>query len=400
MTRPRPLVWALIISGALHAALLVDIDWEWPFAEVRPDEVLAKKKAEKVKRVRLALSGPATDPVIPVVTLLGDLNARDADKASAEAASHLPGTKPAHPAPRPVTTTAATPAAAGSGENPAVASQAPAEVDEPAPSFPVSVQATHRANYYGFRMDLKQQWLLEGYNYLIRNDARKFGFTALLTSEGKVTPDGLQPEHYRLMLNGQLKQYADFDRVNGVVIHGKAGSSHSVPITSDFQDMASLPYHVAVSYEGESERTIKVTTGNSVYDVVLRLEAEETLKLPGGTLRTLHLTGSRTRQDGTLQAGYDIWLAPGLRNYPVKFRGPDSKGNFLEMAVLSLTFDGKRVFGKDGAVPDLPDEPEALPDSLRDQHDIRVEPPAPTPEPPPAPAPASGPAATSEMPPA
>ncbi len=391
MTRSRPLVWALVISGGIHAAWLVDMDWAWPFAEAPQDEVLAKKKAEKVKRVRLALSGPAADPVIPVVTLLGDLNARDADRAGSEAASPPPGPGPAAPVTQPAATAATSVVAGaglGAGAPPEPVSPPPAAEDEPAPSFPVSVQATHRASYYGFRMDLQQQWLLEGYRYLIRNDARKFGFTALLTSEGKVTPDGLQPEHYRLLLNGQLKQYADFDRTNGVVIHGKAGTRHSVPITSDFQDMASLPYHVAVSYEGESERVIKVTTGNSVYDVVLRLEAEETLKLPGGTLRTLHLTGSRTRQDGTQQVGYDIWLAPGLSNYPVKFRGPDSKGNLLEMAVLSLAFDGQRVFGKEGVAPELPDDADALPDSLRDQHDIRILPADAAPQPATLPAPA------------
>lgn len=382
MIRPRPLVWALVISSVLHAVWLVDVEWQWPFAEEAEDEVLAKKKAEKVKRVRLALNGRASDPVIPVVTLLGNLS----DGSDSTPDSDPPAEK-ATPRTRPVITetkvaseTTSVGAVGPVTDAGGPAAQPAASPDEPAPSFPVSVQATHRASYYGFRMDLKQQWLMEGFNYLIRNDARKFGFTALLTSEGRVSPDGLQPERYRLVLNNQLKQYADFDRSAGVVVHGKAGARHSVPITSDFQDMASLPYHVAVSYEGESERTIKVTTGSSIYDVVLRLEAEETLKLPGGTLRTLHMTGSRTRQDGTRQSGYDIWLAPDLRNYPVKFRGPDSKGNMLEMAVLSLSFDGKRVFGKDAAIEALPPDPETLPDSLRQQHDL------PPDEPPAAPA--------------
>lgn len=394
MIRPRPLIWALVISSVLHAVWLVDIEWQWPFAEEAQDEVLAKKKAEKVKRVRLALNGRASDPVIPVVTLLGNLS--EENNSSPDSSPSPAQVKPAQPKTRPVTTEGrlAAETASTSAVGPVTDAGGPASPrtsDEPAPSFPVSVQATHRASYYGFRMDLKQQWLMEGFNYLIRNDARKFGFTALLTSEGKVSPEGLQPERYRLVLNNQLKQYADFDRSAGVVVHGKAGARHSVPITSDFQDMASLPYHVAVSYEGESERTIKVTTGSSIYDVVLRLEAEETLKLPGGTLRTLHMTGSRTRQDGTRQSGYDIWLAPDLRNYPVKFRGPDSKGNLLEMAVLSLSFDGKRVFGKDAAIEELPPDPETLPDSLRQQHDLPSDPPAtPAAEPePPQPAPAS-----------
>jgi len=389
MTSHRPLVRALILSSAIHAVWLVDTDWSWPFSRASEDEVLEKKKPEKVKRVRLALSGPATDPVIPTVSLLGNLSDGQGHSHEPSAAAPPPARpEPArHHHPRPVSTTTDTAAATAVPVQPL--SEPPRE--EPPPSFPISVTALHRASYYGFQMDLRQQWLMEGYQYVISNDARKFGFTAKLTSEGKVTPEGLQPEHYRLMLNGKLQQYADFDRVNGVVVHGKAGSQHVAPITPDFQDMASLPYHVAVSYEGEGEKRLKVTTGSSVYDVLLKVDAEETLKLPGGTLRTLHLTGSRVRDDGTQQSGYDIWLAPDLRNYPVKFRGPDSKGKLLEMSVLSLSFDDKPVFGKEN-VPALPEEAngEVLPESLRQQHDLPDTPVTPAAAAEPA-APASGP---------
>lgn len=384
----RPLLWALLVSGALHVVWLTDLDWEWPFAKESEDEVIARQKAKAVKRVRLAINGKPAEPGIPTVTLLApesataggeDSSARPAPDKSAQP---KPKDKTAAAKPEPVTPPSA-PATGETAEAPPSSAPA-ASKHEPAPSFPVAVLAMHRATYQGFRLDLKQQWLMEGFNYLIRNDARKFGFTAMLSSEGKVSPEGLQPEHYRLLLNNQLKQYADFDRASGMLTHGKAGSAKTTPLTSDFQDMASLPYHVAVSYEGESERTLKVTTGSSVYDIVLRLESEETLKLPGGSLRTLHLTGSRTRSDGTRQVGYDIWLAPGYRNFPVKFRGPDSKGNILEMAVLSLTFDGKRVFGRDAPAEPASAEPETLPEDVMREHDI------PAPEAVPAPAPVEG----------
>jgi hypothetical protein len=120
--------------------------------------------------------------------------------------------------------------------------------------------------------------------------------------------------------------------------------------------MASLPFHVAVTYEGRADKRLMVTTGSSVYEITLRVVAEETLKLPGGTVKTIHLQGNRTRSDGTHQDGYNIWLAPGYRNFPVRFSGPDSKGNLLEMSVSSLAFDGKTVFGRD--LPVLPEAPD------------------------------------------
>ncbi|MFX5169079.1 hypothetical protein ABTC61_18765, partial [Acinetobacter baumannii] len=68
---------------------------------------------------------------------------------------------------------------------------APAHEPEPPvqlpPSFPVSVLANQRANYYGFRMELRQQWLMEGDRYVIRNEASKFGFKAVISSEGRVS---------------------------------------------------------------------------------------------------------------------------------------------------------------------------------------------------------------------
>ncbi|MFX7525664.1 DUF3108 domain-containing protein, partial [Acinetobacter baumannii] len=76
---------------------------------------------------------------------------------------------------------------------------------------------------------------------------------------------------------------------------------------------------------GKQEQLLRVTTGSSVYDIVLRLVSEDRLRLPGGELRTLHLVGSRTHRDGSQQTGYDIWLAPDYLNFPVRFRGPDSK---------------------------------------------------------------------------
>lgn len=400
MKHNRSLLWALMLSAGLHAVWLVDMEVRWPFWHAEDDETLSRQKAEKVKRVRLALSGRQAIPGIPTVTLLRPAGS---ETGVAEAPVPDPKAAAAKPADKGRITTE-NPVAAVSDSTTAAAAAAvvAAEPEEPAPSFPVSIVAIHLANYYGFRMELRQQWLMEGYNYSIINQASKFGFSSTISSEGTVSPDGLQPLHYRLLLNNALRHYADFDRSAGLLIHGKAGARKTMPLTADFQDMASLPYHVAVSYEGEQEKQLKVTTGSSVYDIVLRLQSEEVLRLPGGKIRTLHLTGDRTRSDGTRQSGYDIWLAPDYRNFPVKFRGPDSKGNLLEMSVVSLSFDGRRVFGKDGVDEPLPPEPQSPPADMLRQHG--VEPlPAPGGEAPAVeaePAPSPPPATPAETPPA
>lgn len=237
----------------------------------------------------------------------------------------------------------------------------PANADKSA-SFPLAIQAVQVANYLHFNVTLHQQWLMEGDHYRIDVDNNK-DITALLnkvsiSSEGHVGPDGLLPDHYKFSLNKKLREYADFDRSSNQLTYGKVDTQNTTELTPDFQDVASLPFEVAVSYEGEKDRTLKVTSGSSVYDIVLHVIAEETLRLPGGDLRTIHLIGSRHKQDGTVQDGYNIWLAPDFRNFPVKFSGVDGKGHMLTMSVQSLVFDGKKVFGK-GVHEQPPTDPHA-----------------------------------------
>jgi hypothetical protein len=96
-----------------------------------------------------------------------------------------------------------------------------------------------------------------------------------------------------------------------------------------------------------------------------------------------------------MQSGYDIWIAPSLRNYPVRFTGPDSRNNILELSLISVDFDGRRVFGKD-SMPDEPSShsPDTIPEELlkaKDELFTKPTPALPT-EPPPE--------TTTEIPPA
>lgn len=366
----RPLLWALTLSAFVHVCWFIDVNLSWPWQKASVDEVVERKKAEAVKRVRLAAKPVSRPDAVMQVTLL---------RAASPTAS--PPTSPVKIAP-PKSAQEINAAPTSVSSPPEQTSTPVIAAPEPDLTFPLSVLAKQRAHYYGFTMDLSQQWLMEGTRYVIRNEARKFGFKAEILSEGNVTVDGLQPERYQLSLNNTLRNFAHFDRAQNQLLHGKAGSSKVAPLTVDMQDMASLPFHVAVTYEGTADRKLMVTTGSSVYEITLRVVAEETLKLPGGTVKTIHLQGKRTRSDGTRQEGYNIWLAPAYRNFPVRFSGPDSKGNLLEMSVSSLAFDGKNVFGSD--LPALPDNDvlEGIPaqmqsDHLNDVVPMPVAPPAP-----------------------
>lgn len=345
----------------MHLFTLVDANWSWPWASEPEDQILDQQEAQKVKRVRLqALQRrPASEwPTLYWV--------RPEQPA--------PAPTPTPPIPEPKVKAPR----ADDIETAEVADSAPpkpdevlaiSEVDEvePPPAFPTQITAIHRASYYGFSLKLTQQWFMEGFRYFIRDDASKFGFNATISSEGSIAEHGLIPEKYRLLLNDELKHFADYDAASKTLQHGKSGNPKITMIEDGLalQDMASLAFHVAVSYEGKDSRELMVTSGSSVYKITLSPVSQDTLKLPGGTLKTIHLRGQRLRKNGDLQNGYDIWIAPSLRNFPVKFRGPDSKGNILEMSLLSASFDGQPVFGSD--VLDMPEDDDATVDALPDE---------------------------------
>ncbi len=241
----------------------------------------------------------------------------------------------------------------------------PEAADDPAPTFPVRVDAQHVARYLGLTLRLQQTWFLEGNRYFIQNDAKKFGFRGQINSEGRFDASGLLPERFALLLNNRVQTAATVNASRTLMTHGRPGRERQTPLTeAGIQDMASLAFHVAVSYRGTETVRIPVTTGRSVYVVELRPIAKERLTLPGGTLDTIHLQGRRVREDGSEQSGYDIWLAPALRNYPVRFRGPDSRGDILDMSLSAMNLEGTVVFGRDA--DRVIEDTESVPDSVRD----------------------------------
>lgn len=221
-------------------------------------------------------------------------------------------------------------------------------VAEPPPAFPIQVHAILDTRYNGIPFTINQYWNMEGYRYSIRQEARRFGFQISINSDGSIRPEGgLQPEEYRLSLNNKTK--SSCRRENMVLEYGTNASRHTLSLEDIPQDMASLPFHVAVTFNGEAQ-TLSVCSGKNIYQIRLVAEAEEWIKLPAGTLRTLHLAGERFEpKSGQLIRGYDVWLALDYLHYPVKFIGRTGNGDTMEYRIKALELEGKWVLGKEHA---------------------------------------------------
>lgn len=357
--RPRhALASALVISLLLHLVVLGGGQLTLPDWFTPEDEVLSRKEANEVPVVSVSFQSPppvaAPKPKAGVAMVsLPDPSRPKPKPAETKAQPE------AEPVPEPEPLPDETPA-----EEAAVATPEPVVV-EPPPAFPVELRAVYRGSYFGLSVEIHQLWRMEGFRYVIENRGSKFGFRASISSEGAITPEGLQPELYRMLINDQVKNAAQFDHTTNKLTFGSPNKPKEVALQAYAQDMASLPFHVALSFRGNEARDVQVTTGNSVYLINLQLEAEEMLKLPAGTIRTLHLRGDREHDDGEVQAGYDVWLAPDYRNFPVKFRGPDGKGRIMELSLKALEFEGKPILGKEIEDSPPPEDHDTLPPELQ-----------------------------------
>ncbi|HCT41519.1 MAG TPA: hypothetical protein DF427_10250 [Moraxellaceae bacterium] len=334
---------AVILSLFLHLVFVIGSELSLPDFYTPPDEILDRKKPTVVQRVRItaAPKPPAPPPGPRFISSLTPSEKKPAAPAPDKKTEPLPRLPQESAAD--VTEDASTQAdnAVAKPSEDAAPIPAPAE---PAPAFPIQIRATLELRVNSLTASAEQRWVMEGLDYSITMNAKKFGFKAQLESEGEIGPDGgLLPRDYRMKINDRIRTFSEFR--NGTLRYGKPSGIKSASLPAAPQDMISLPFHVAVTFNG-SPQTIMVSSGKNLYEIRLVLDAEETLKLPVGTLRTLHLRGERFNpSDGTLLTGYEVWLAPDYLNYPVKFVGRTGNGDVVEYRVTQLEIEGKSVLG-------------------------------------------------------
>lgn len=375
---PPPLLVALVASVLLHfapvLASLVELpDWRWWQA----DDVVSRKAGGELAKVSLAATpapGAKGRPGVPTVYLVATQAA-----VVAEPASPPPPAKPKPRKNKPTLASATAPVQAAMApapaeddpfatlelpEPPAPAAEPAADVvtgpaDEavdmsaepaqPPPAglrFPPRISARYKGSYFGFNVAVEERWRVDGPHYRIERTASKFGYQARLISQGLLSASGLKPERYSFYLNSKdaPKNFAEFTANS--IRYGKATDRKETGLTALPQDVLSFAYHLAMNYDGKQVLPMLITTGSSVYEVNIGVDAEEVIRTPAGDIRTVHLKGTRKHMDGRSQDGYELWLAPDYRNYPVKLRGPDSSGRVMELVVMALNFDGEPVLGK------------------------------------------------------
>lgn len=152
-----------------------------------------------------------------------------------------------------------------------------------------------------------------------------------LTSQGQINAEGLAPEMYAQLRDGQQQIVSN---------HDSAGEGGEFDQPANAQDLASQFMELAHRFASGQARpepggdvSLRMTGAAGVDDRVYDIMGMEALDLPRiGVMRSVHLAPRRNEHNAELLA--EVWLAPSLRYLPVRIRLAEG-GNTLADLLLT-----------------------------------------------------------------
>lgn len=184
-------------------------------------------------------------------------------------------------------------------------------------------------------------WQITNDTYVIRNIIEATGIFSLArpgqlvqTSQGKITADGLAPEHFTDQRGKSADRTfsAQFDRQQQTLTYGRASEMTTVPLPPQTQDLLSFVYQFTLHAPFTEAVQFSMTNGRKIGSYTYQVIGEETLETGLGKLQTLHLSKVHQPAD----EGAEVWLAKDHQYLPVKIRLTDKKGGVAEQIVTAI----------------------------------------------------------------
>jgi hypothetical protein len=232
-------------------------------------------------------------------------------------------------------------------EAPAVTAQAPTTAalatspgTRAAPAQATTLPASVRLRY---RLSARQRGVaLEGHTELAwQHDGQAYQavwtFTGpaplarTLRSTGAITPNGLAPLRFSERVRSE--QAVHFDRTGGRLVF--SASQPGQALAPGTQDRLSVLLQLGAviaarpaAWPAGSTLVLPVATAQALESWAFTVEGEESLELPGGPVRALHLVRPAI---GAFGPRLNLWLAPGLDYAPVRLRLTHPLGDWTEL---------------------------------------------------------------------
>jgi hypothetical protein len=187
----------------------------------------------------------------------------------------------------------------------------------------------------------KIDWRLDGDRYTVSSEASVLFFTVLSAkSEGSLDGYGLAPLLYSERRFRKAETNTHFNRERNTISF--SASTLSYPRKGGEQDRASVIWQFAGFCRANPK---KITAGAVAEIFVAGMRDAETWPLQVVGLEEITLAGGKTNawhivrlpRHGSFEQRIDFWLDPQQEWYPVRLRYTDTNGEYLDMALASLT---------------------------------------------------------------
>ncbi len=219
-------------------------------------------------------------------------------------------------------------------------------VAPPAPEFrPDSLPSKLRINYALTSPLVEGQaeytWKRDGDRYEISGSAEASGFFTLFLegriwqeSSGTVTPEGLRPDRFVERRGDTPEEGLAFDWQARTVEFRRGSASRTGVLTDSTVDWLSMIFQLAHLPPAKDGMPLRVYTQRRLYEYRLNVVGEETLDLPIGRTKTLHLRHEGEKPEDAV----DVWLGVDQHYLPVKLRYPVARGRLMvEQTATAVT---------------------------------------------------------------
>jgi hypothetical protein len=188
-----------------------------------------------------------------------------------------------------------------------------------------------------------ERYEVKGDHYQVESITKGIGIYALmgvrkLTSTGKVTAQGLKPDHFELHQSNSAKKtlLADFDWTKNTLTMNVKGINREVALNQGTQDLASYAYQfMYLPRPPKDHLTVTLTTGKKLNTYEYQNnEPQGTLVIDGKQYKTLHLAPSN-QADGQVETK-EMWLATNQHYLLVRFIMVNEDGEKLEQTLTEL----------------------------------------------------------------
>ena len=206
-------------------------------------------------------------------------------------------------------------------------------------SVSVSYQLLRNDKVVGQITETYQQ---QGNQYKIQSVTEGAGLLALagkriLTSQGLVTADGLQPQHFELHQgdNDRKTLMADFDWGKAEISMKVKGNSVSHPLQKGTQDLASYAYQWMFAPPSADAISVALTTGKKLREYQFQvIERDVIVVIANQQYQTLTL--SNTTESGEERL---ISLSTQHANLPVRVLIRDENGAVTEQVLTNIRIE-------------------------------------------------------------